>query len=88
MPDGKQAAETLANSGQAVEFLKDQYRHCKTLLILERVSLLQKGGIAESLPSGEPDPGLLVLREGGASAFIAALAKHRHAERDRDPPAV
>jgi catalase len=91
VPDGKEAAEALANSGQAVEFLKDQYRHCKTLLILGAGSvLLQKAGIAESLPSGEPDPGLLVPKAGrnGASAFVAALSKHRHAERDRDPPTI
>ena len=61
------------------------------LLILGAGSLLlQKLGIAESLPSGEPDPGLLVPRAGrdGVSAFISALAKHRHVERDRDPPAI
>jgi catalase len=91
VPDGKEAAETLANSGQAVEFLKDQYRHCKTLLIQGAGSvLLQKAGIAESLPSGEPDPGLLVPRAGrdGVPAFIAALSKHRHVARDRDPPSI
>jgi catalase len=91
VPDGKEAAATLANSGQAMEFLKDQYRHCKTLLILGTGSaLLQKAGIAESLPSGEADPGLLVPRAGrdGVSAFISALAKHRHVERDQDPPAI
>jgi catalase len=91
VPDGKEAAETLANSGQAVEFLKDQYRHCMTLLIQGAGSvLLQKAGIAESLPSGEPDPGLLVPRAGrdGVPAFIAALSKHRHVARDRDPPSI
>ena len=29
VPDGKQAAKHLALLGQALEFIKDQYRHCK-----------------------------------------------------------
>jgi catalase len=91
VPDGAGAAEALATSGRAIEFLKDQYRHCKTLLIMGTGSaLLQKAGIDVTLPSGKPDPGLLVPRAGtdGAAAFIAALRKHRHVERDRDPPTV
>ncbi|HVR96171.1 MAG TPA: catalase, partial [Thermoanaerobaculia bacterium] len=34
IPDGKGAAEALSNLGQAIEFLKDQYRHCKPILVL------------------------------------------------------
>jgi catalase len=91
VPDGEKAAQTLASAGQAIEFLKDQYRHCKTLLIMGTGSaLLQKAGISRSLPSGEADPGLIVPKAGrdGASAFIAALGKHRHVERDQDPPLI
>ena len=32
MPAGKAAAKALGNIGQAAEFLKDQYRHCKLVL--------------------------------------------------------
>jgi catalase len=83
VPDG---AQVLAKSGQAMEFLKDQYRHCKTLLVIGGGSaLLQQAGI----PTESPDDGLILSKErADAKHFIAALAKHRHVERDRDPPSV
>ena len=34
VPDGEEAAERLALLGQALEFIKDQYRHCKPILML------------------------------------------------------
>ena len=41
------------------------------------------------LPDGSDDPGLVMARSGdAASAFIAALARHRHYERETDPPRV
>jgi catalase len=52
---------------------------------------LDRVGIPLVLPSGAADPGLLIGRGGSganAQAFIAAIARHRHAERDRDPPLV
>src|SRR5207253_6762040 len=33
VPDGEDAAEALRSLGQALEFLKDQYRHCKPILM-------------------------------------------------------
>jgi len=54
--------------------------------------LLRKAGIFEVLPSGEPDPGLLVAQPDGydsvAQSFISAIARHRHPERDSDPPLI
>jgi hypothetical protein len=80
------SAQALVNSGQAVEFLKDQFKHCKTILVLGGASaLLEKAGI----PFDAPDAGLIFAEAGSEpKAFIAALAKHRHVERDRDPPIV
>jgi catalase len=89
LPDGAEGVAALARDGHVVEFLKDQYRHGKTILALGASSqLLQKAGIATTLPSGDEDPGLLI-DEGGtanAQAFIAAVAQHRHPARDSDPP--
>jgi len=48
-------------------------------------------GISAMLPAGESDPGVLadIADTGQAMArFVDALAKHRHAARDRDPPAL
>jgi catalase len=93
VPAGKTAAETLGNIGQAPEFLKDQYRHCKPMLVLgEGLDLLQNAEIPSVLASGEPDPGLIVCPEGlekdTIANFAAAIAKHRHFERAMDPPMV
>jgi catalase len=60
IPTGEGSTEALAQSGHALEFLKDQYRHCKTILLLgTAVDLLARAGIPSELPSGDVDPGLL-----------------------------
>ncbi len=92
LPDGAEAIQALADDGHSMEFLKDQYRHGKTILVLGAASkLLEQAGISRELV-GEPVPGLLLQASvdsaGDAKAFIAAVAKHRHPERDRDPPLV
>lgn len=87
LPDGAAAAQALAKDGHSLEFLKDQYRHGKTILALGTSStLLERAGISAELPSGRPDPGLIIEAAGSArlaQMFIAAVAKHRHPERDR-----
>jgi catalase len=93
LPDGMDAVELLSTDGHTLEFLKDQYRHCKSILVLGAAAqLLKKAGIFEVLPSGEPDPGLLVLKPGdydsAAEQFIEAIAMHRHPARDTDPPLI
>lgn len=93
LPDGRKAVQQLAADGRTLEFLKDQYRHCKPILALGLASeLLEKAGIPRTLPSGKPDPGLVL---GGSKdsksvgeAFVKALARHRHFDRETDPPAV
>ena len=93
LPDGIDAVTTLAKIGQTMEFLKDQYRHCKTILVLgASTALIDKVGIQALLPSGEEDPGLLFSDVRGIkkaiSGFIAAVALHKHGARDSDPPLI
>ncbi len=92
LPDGVEAVENLARDGQTLEFIKDQYRHCKTILALGASSmLLDKIGISPELPSGDQDPGILMAASLDAldpQSFIAAVAKHRHPARDTDPPLI
>jgi len=80
----------LAALGQAVDFVKDQYRHCKTILVLgAKSALVERAMLPAKLPDGRDDPGLVMARSGdAASAFIAALARHRHYERETDPPRI
>jgi catalase len=93
LPGGSEAVDALGRDGHCVEFLKDQYRHCKTILALgESAKILARAGIPLTLPSGAADPGLLVEDQNGsppdAKSFIAAIGRHRHVERDQDPPLV
>jgi catalase len=90
---GKEAVVELGNVGHALEFIKDQYRHAKPILALgEGADLVENAGAPANLPSGDPDPGMLSAKQGGARealpAFIKAIARHRHHEREMDPPAV
>jgi catalase len=85
LPGGSEAVEALCLDGHTLEFVKDQYRHCKTILALgDSSKILTKAGIPPRLPSGDADPGLLA----NAQSFIAAVGAHRHTERDSDPPRV
>jgi len=93
LPSGKNAIDNLSKSGQAMEFLKLQYRHCKPILALAGATVLLEGaGIRSRLPDGSPDPGLVVVDAQDdatvADAFVKAIARHRHFERQIDPPPV
>jgi catalase len=93
LPGGREAVEALCLDGRTLEFVKDQYRHCKTILALgDSSKILIKAGIPLTLPSGAADSGLLIEgQEGpiaGAASFIAAIGLHRHLDRDQDPPLV
>jgi catalase len=93
LPDGAGAVRALSEDGRMLEFLKDQYRHCKPILALGAASeLIAKAGIPPALPSGKADPGLILAKPGsgedGGAAFIQAIAAHRHFARETDPPRV
>jgi len=92
IPDGKPGTTALGHLGQALEFIKDQYRHCKPILAIgSGADLLEAAGAPSALRSGKADPGLLIARQPSAKAlpsFFTAVAKHRHYERAMDPPAV
>jgi catalase len=62
VPDGEAAQAALLTLGQAVDFVKEQYRHCKPMLVLGAgTTLLEAAGIPLTLPSGHADPGLIVV---------------------------
>jgi catalase len=91
LPDTPAAVQALQAQGRALEFLKDQYRHCKPLLVpAAAVALLNAAGVPTAITSGDDDPGLVMAdtAAGAARAFAQALAQHRHYERETDPPLV
>jgi catalase len=93
LPPGEAASAALAADGRVLEFIRDQYRHDKPLLVLGSGSLLvAAAGLPATLPDGEPDPGLIVAEPGDLSAALAAfktaLARHKVYVRETDPPRV
>ena len=89
LPDGEAAANALAGNGRVLEFIKDTYRHCKPILAIGAAThVLEAAGVPLTLPSGKADPGLLFGDNNQVGAFVTAIAKHRHYERETDPPAV
>ena len=93
LPDGAAGVAAIGKLGHGMDFIANQYRHGKTLLAMgASATLLDKAGISAELPGGGSDPGVLMAAASGAQAslqaFIAAVARHRHPERETDPPAV
>ena len=91
VPGGKAGVKELGTLGHVLEFLKDQYRHAKPMLALGAASaLFESAGVSATLPSDEPDPGVLLEAEARAAVakFVKAIARHRHYERELDPPMV
>ncbi|HTV17230.1 MAG TPA: catalase-related domain-containing protein, partial [Polyangiaceae bacterium] len=94
LPGGKRAVAQLGKVGHALEFIGDQYRHAKPIFVAAAAAaLVETAGVPTALPSGERDPGLISVEPGQAldralAAFVKAIARHRHHERETDPPAV
>jgi catalase len=89
--DGDEAISALGADGRTLEFVKDQYRHCKPILALgSGKQLLDACGIDTTLQGSEPDSGIIIASNASAATddFVAAIAKHRHFARETDPPRV
>ncbi|CAB3845314.1 Catalase C [Achromobacter insuavis] len=87
VPGGATALERWRQDGRALEFVRDTYRHGKTLLALgEGAGLLQAAGID---PAAD-DEGLVAgdAPAAAAAAFIQSLARHRHPARETTPTRV
>jgi catalase len=90
IPGGSAGIDKLSQSGHALEFLKDQFRHCKPIVLLaEAQDLLPRSGIVGANREASL-PGVFMLSEAraAADAMAQALAQHRHFERETDPPRV
>ncbi len=93
VPDGEAAITALSRDAHAQDFVREQYRHCKPILVVGAgAALLKHAGVPPALPDGSADPALIGT-EGGAlapalTAFKTALAGHRSFARETDPPKV
>jgi catalase len=89
LPDGDAAVKTLAADGHTAEFISNQYRHSKTILALGASrQLVEDAGITIN---GDADAGLLFMDSDDSAiidAFVSAVTKHRHPDREHDPMLV
>jgi catalase len=89
IPGGQNDRDVLAKSPDAIQFVSDQYRHCKPILVMGTGKMLaEAAGVKAVLQSGEIDPGVLLSQddsvEGILPQFMEAIAAHRHFEREAD----
>jgi catalase len=88
LPDGEAGVSLLAQLHETLEFVTLQYRHGKSLLALGKsIRLLDAAGIAAATPRGPAEPGVVLASSdkalpADAKAFMAAIARHRHPERE------
>jgi catalase len=76
-----------------MEFIKDQYRHCKAILALGASQmLLARAGLPVALDKAQSQGNTGVFFADAAEAataavaFIGAVGRHRHFGRETDPP--
>ena len=83
VPDGEASQATLSGERDALEFVSEAYRHCKTIGATGTgVTFIHS---CPGLESAQPEAGLLLSDADGAASFSAAftreMAKHRHWSR-------
>jgi len=94
VPGGEKSIATLKLLADAMEFIRDAYRHCKAVgLSGEATQLVEAAGlnqIATAQPL-EADPGVVQSPKSDMKkfnkSFIAAIAAHRNWAREAPPPA-
>ena len=92
LSDGEAGVAALMKDGHTMECIKDQYRHCKTIMAIgASKALLDKAEVSAKLPNGKADTGVIIADSKGSKsveAFIKGVAMHRHPERETDPPVI
>jgi catalase len=94
---GRESVETLRGHGDALHFVNETFRHCKTIGALgEAVGLLAHSQIVgvDLSETGEPvaDQGVVTLAGTAARTdttafserFVEMIGKYRHWEREKD----
>lgn len=90
--DGKDSIANLELDAHTLEFLREQYRHCKPILAPQlSQTLLEQAGISVTLPDGTPDAGLIIASKDfvqSIQSYINILGQPRDFSRETDPPMV
>ncbi len=87
VPDGEASVAALQAEPEALSFLEEAFKHCKTIAASGAgVQLLQSAGLPVE---GGTDPGVIVGTDRNtkelAENFVVAMAQHRHWERESMP---
>jgi catalase len=91
IPGGDGSAQSLENDADVVEFVKEAYKHCKTIAAIGAggrlcSTCLERDGFDREHDRNTEDEGLIIGHEGDArtviSRFIKAMAQHRHWARE------
>jgi len=89
LPDGEGATAALATNADVQDFVKEQYRHGKPLLVLGRAGaeLLRASGVQPQSTDEASDPALVLseskqMPSSDAHRFVAALGNQRQFERE------
>jgi len=93
VPDGELAVTAMSGNADALDFVRQQYRHCKPIMVVGAgAALLAAAGVPATLPDGSADSGLIGTHSEtlpqALAAFKEALAGHRSFARETDPPLV
>lgn len=91
--DGEESITELSRDAHAVDFVRQQYRHCKPILAIGAgASFLAACGIPMELPDGTADHAIIITEmpavDAALAQFKAALSGHRALHRESDPPMV
>ncbi len=87
LPDGAGGLKVLGGHVEVMDFIANPYRHGKTILAIgASKALLERAGASATLAGGQADPGIVLGSaaeiDGALAAFVAALGKHRHPQRE------
>lgn len=90
VPDGAAAITALGRDAHAAVFVREQYRHCKPIMVVGGATdLLRQASIDSRLPDGAPDPALIGAATDNLAqaieAFKLALARQRGLASEADP---
>jgi catalase len=85
--DGAASVKMLMGDADALDFVRQQFRHCKPILAVGAgADLLRKAGVPEKLENGSPDPSLWCVPAGAVlpalAEFKQALSAHRNFQRE------
>ena len=99
VPGGEKSVKALQKHAEAMEFLQEAYKHCKTIaandagIELIHACRLANGNSAAETKQAAGEEGIIIASDDQAgkiaNEFIKAIAQHRHWSREKKlhPPA-